>query len=131
MSLTLETVSISLGGRQLVRDVSLDLSPGEVVGLLGPNGAGKTTTFNLVVGLLRPDRGAVNLDGLAVAGLSMPQRARLGIGYLPQEPSVFRQLSVRENLEIALAQTDLSNHPALAQAADQIRQQGEALDRHC
>ena len=59
MSLTLETVSISLGGRQLVRDVSLDLSPGEVVGLLGPNGAGKTTTFNLVVGLLRPDRGAV------------------------------------------------------------------------
>ena len=109
MSLTLETVSISLGGRQLVRDVSLDLSPGEVVGLLGPNGAGKTTTFNLVVGLLRPDRGAVNLDGLAVAGLSMPQRARLGIGYLPQEPSVFRQLSVRENLEIALAQTDLSN----------------------
>ena len=109
MSLTLEAVSISLGGRQLVRDVSLDLSPGEVVGLLGPNGAGKTTTFNLVVGLLRPDRGAVNLDGLAVAGLSMPQRARLGIGYLPQEPSVFRQLSVRENLEIALAQTDLSS----------------------
>ena len=109
MSLTLETVSISLGGRQLVRDVSLDLSPGEVVGLLGPNGAGKTTTFNLVVGLLRPDRGAVNLDGLAVAEFSMPQRARLGIGYLPQEPSVFRQLSVRENLEIALAQTDLSN----------------------
>jgi len=109
MSLTLETVSISLGGRQLVRDVSLDLSPGEVVGLLGPNGAGKTTTFNLVVGLLRPDRGAVNLDGLAVAGLSMPQRARLGIGYLPQEPSVFRQLTVRQNLEIALAQTDLTS----------------------
>ena len=96
MSLSLEQVSISLGGRQLVKSVSLTLSPGEVVGLLGPNGAGKTTTFNLVIGLLRPDHGQVNLDGREVASLSMPHRARLGIGYLPQEPSVFRQLPVRE-----------------------------------
>ena len=108
MSLSLEQVSISLGGRQLVKSVSLTLSPGEVVGLLGPNGAGKTTTFNLVIGLLRPDHGQVNLDGREVATLSMPQRARLGIGYLPQEPSVFRQLTVRQNLAVALEQTDLT-----------------------
>ena len=109
MSLSLETVSISLGGRQLVNGVSLDLSPGEVVGLLGPNGAGKTTTFNLVIGLLRPDTGVISLDGEVVSTLSMPKRARLGLGYLPQEPSVFRQLTVRQNLEIALDQTDLSS----------------------
>ena len=108
MSLTLKRVSISLGGRLLVKDVSLDLAPGEVVGLLGPNGAGKTTTFNLVIGLLRPDAGEVTLDEQPVSALSMPKRARLGLGYLPQEPSVFRQLTVRQNLQIALDQTELS-----------------------
>ncbi|MAR05728.1 MAG: LPS export ABC transporter ATP-binding protein [Cyanobium sp. NAT70] len=108
MSLSLEQVSISIGGRLLVKNVSLELAPGEVVGLLGPNGAGKTTTFNLVIGLLRPDCGHVNLDGVEVNGLSMPQRARFGIGYLPQEPSVFRQLTVKENLQIALDQTNLN-----------------------
>ena len=108
MSLALETVSISLGGRRLVNQVCLDLSPGEVVGLLGPNGAGKTTTFNLVIGLLRPDAGVIRMDGAVVSMLSMPERARLGLGYLPQEPSVFRQLTVRQNLEIALDQTDLN-----------------------
>lgn len=108
MSLTLKRVSISLGGRLLVKDVSLDLAPGEVVGLLGPNGAGKTTTFNLVIGLLRPNEGEVILDGQPVSALSMPKRARLGLGYLPQEPSVFRQLTVRQNLQIALDQTELS-----------------------
>jgi len=107
MSLSLKRVSISLGGRLLVKNVSLDLAPGEVVGLLGPNGAGKTTTFNLVIGLLRPDEGEVTLDGQPVSALSMPKRARLGLGYLPQEPSVFRQLTVRQNLQIALDQTEL------------------------
>ena len=107
MSLTLERVALTLGGRPLVRDVSLNLEPGEVIGLLGPNGAGKTTTFNLVIGLLRPDSGQVLMDGHPVAALSMPERARLGIGYLPQEPSVFRQLTVRENLELVLAQSGL------------------------
>jgi lipopolysaccharide export system ATP-binding protein len=89
----------------LVNHVSLQLEPGEVVGLLGPNGAGKTTTFGLVTGLLRPDSGRVSLDGLEIEQLPMPQRARLGIGYLPQEPSVFRQLSVRDNLSLALQES--------------------------
>ena len=110
MSLSLEQVSFTIAGRVLVKQVSLELGQGEVVGLLGPNGAGKTTTFNLVIGLLRVDSGRVNLDGQDVADLAMPQRARLGIGYLPHEPSVFRQLSVRENLEIALNQTDLNRN---------------------
>lgn len=108
MSLALKDVSISLGGRRLVKAVNLDLNPGEVVGLLGPNGAGKTTTFSLVIGLLRPDAGQVVMDGRDVADLPMPKRARLGLGYLPQEPSVFRHLSVRDNLDIALDQTGLS-----------------------
>jgi lipopolysaccharide export system ATP-binding protein len=109
MSLELQNVSISLGGRQLVKSVDVDLSPGEVVGLLGPNGAGKTTTFNLVIGLLRPDVGQVLLDGEDVTELSMPERARCGIGYLPQEASIFRQLTVRQNLDLALDQTDLTS----------------------
>ncbi|MDB4625185.1 LPS export ABC transporter ATP-binding protein [Synechococcus sp. AH-551-E19] len=108
MSLSLDQVTLTLGGRPLVRSLSLTLKPGEVIGLLGPNGAGKTTSFNLVIGLLRPDRGQVLLDGHPVADLSMPQRARLGIGYLPQEPSVFRQLTVQENLELVLVQSGLS-----------------------
>lgn len=118
MSLTLDRVALTLGGRPLVKDVSLTLEPGEVIGLLGPNGAGKTTTFNLVIGLLRPDHGQVLMDGHPVAGLSMPERARLGIGYLPQEPSVFRQLSVRENLQLVLAQSGLAS----AQARDRLHQ---------
>ena len=109
MSLELQNVSIFLGGRQLVKSVNVDLSPGEVVGLLGPNGAGKTTTFNLVIGLLRPDVGQVLLDGEEVTELSMPERARCGIGYLPQEASIFRQLTVRQNLDLALDQTDLTS----------------------
>ncbi|MFE8035279.1 LPS export ABC transporter ATP-binding protein [Thiohalocapsa marina] len=105
MSLVLDHVALTIGGRPLVKQVSLNLNPGEVVGLLGPNGAGKTTTFNLVTGLLRPDSGAVEMDGSPVASLSMPERARLGIGYLPQEASVFRNLSVYDNLMLALQES--------------------------
>ncbi len=121
MSLALKNVSISLGGRRLVNSVNLDLNPGEVVGLLGPNGAGKTTTFNLVIGLLRPDAGQVVMDGRDVETLPMPQRARLGLGYLPQEPSVFRQLSVRENLDVALDQTVLKR-------SDRIDRRDQLID---
>ncbi|UPM50477.1 MULTISPECIES: LPS export ABC transporter ATP-binding protein [unclassified Synechococcus] len=108
MSLVLDRVALTIGGRPLVKEVSLNLNPGEVVGLLGPNGAGKTTTFNLVTGLLRPDSGAVTMDGTCVADFSMPERARLGIGYLPQEASVFRSLSVQDNLLLALQESGAS-----------------------
>ena len=108
MSLTLEQVSLSLGRRLLVKDISLTVLPGEVVGLLGPNGAGKTTTFNLLTGLLRPDCGQVLLNGKCINDYSMPIRARMGIGYLSQEPSVFRQLTVKQNLDMALSRSYLS-----------------------
>jgi lipopolysaccharide export system ATP-binding protein len=131
MSLELQNVSISLSGRQLVKSVKIDLSPGEVVGLLGPNGAGKTTTFNLVIGLLRPDVGHVLLDGQDVTELSMPERARCGIGYLPQEASVFRQLTVRQNLEIALDQTNLTSKECRVRRNQLIDEfhLGEFIDR--
>jgi lipopolysaccharide export system ATP-binding protein len=118
MSLVLDRVALTIGGRPLVKQVSLNLNPGEVVGLLGPNGAGKTTTFNLVTGLLRPDAGAVVMDGQSVAELSMPERARLGIGYLPQEASVFRNLSVQDNLMLALQQSGSPEH----QRRDRVEQ---------
>jgi lipopolysaccharide export system ATP-binding protein len=88
----------SYGGRTVVRGVSLDVASGEVVGLLGPNGAGKTTTFYMVVGLTAPDSGRVELDGLDVTADPMYVRARKGIAYLPQEPSIFRGLSVEQNI---------------------------------
>ena len=85
-------------GRTVVREVCIQLDPGEIVGLLGPNGAGKTTTFNMVVGLLRPNAGRIWFCGQDVTRLPMYRRARQGMAYLPQEPSVFRQLTVRQNL---------------------------------
>ncbi len=85
-------------GRKVVNEVSLELGQGEVVGLLGPNGAGKTTTFYIIVGLIAPDGGRVLLDGRDITDLPMYLRARAGISYLPQEPSVFRKLSVEDNL---------------------------------
>ncbi len=85
-------------GRTVVRDFGFELEQGEVVGLLGPNGAGKTTCFYMVVGLVQTDAGSIQLDGHDITGLPMHARARLGIGYLPQEPSVFRRLNVAENI---------------------------------
>ncbi|MBI1188164.1 MAG: LPS export ABC transporter ATP-binding protein [Alphaproteobacteria bacterium] len=84
--------------RRVVRDVSLTLQRGEIVGLLGPNGAGKTTCFYMITGLVRVDQGQITLDGADVTGLPMYQRARLGVGYLPQEPSIFRGLTVEQNV---------------------------------
>jgi len=91
------------GDRTVVRDVSLEVAPGEVVGLLGPNGAGKTTTFYMVVGVEAPDQGSIRWWGKDITGMPMHRRARKGIGYLPQESSVFRGLTVWENL-MALAE---------------------------
>jgi lipopolysaccharide export system ATP-binding protein len=97
---TLETAEISKAyrGRKVVDDVSVKVVQGEVVGLLGPNGAGKTTSFYMIVGLISPDSGKVILDGEDITSQPMFQRARRGISYLPQEPSVFRKLTVEENL---------------------------------
>ena len=91
-------------GRRVVNGVSVNVCGGEIVGLLGPNGAGKTTTFNMVVGVVKPDEGHVNFREYEITGLPMHQRARLGIGYLTQEPSVFRKLSVEENI-LAILET--------------------------
>jgi lipopolysaccharide export system ATP-binding protein len=88
--------------RPVVRNVSLSVKRGEAVGLLGPNGAGKTTTFYMIVGLISPDSGAITLDGAEISSLPMYRRARLGIGYLPQEASIFRGLNVEQNIMAAL-----------------------------
>ena len=102
------TLEKSYRGRKIVRGISLQVEHGEVVGLLGPNGAGKTTTFYMVVGLVRPDQGTVRLDGKDITKMPMYQRAKNGIGYLPQEPSVFRKLTVGDNLMAILETMDLS-----------------------
>lgn len=93
------------GKRQVVHQVSLSVAQGEVVGLLGPNGAGKTTTFYMATGLEKPDGGRVWLDRIDITDLPMHQRARLGIGYLAQEASIFRQLTVKDNLLLVMEQT--------------------------
>lgn len=97
---TLATIDVSksYGGRTVVDRVSIEVHAGEVVGLLGPNGAGKTTTFYMFVGLVGPDSGAVTLNGKLITRDPMYVRARLGVGYLPQEPSIFRKLTVEENV---------------------------------
>jgi lipopolysaccharide export system ATP-binding protein len=107
-SLTAEGLSKSYGGRTVVKGVSLQIGGGEVVGLLGPNGAGKTTIFSIVVGLVRPDAGLVRLGEEDLTDMPMYRRARAGISYLPQEPSVFRKMTVEENLLAILETLDLS-----------------------
>ncbi len=93
--------------RRVVDGVTIHVNPGEIVGLLGPNGAGKTTTFNIVVGIVRPDEGEVLFEGKEITDLPMHERARAGIGYLTQEPSVFRKLTVRENILAILETCDI------------------------
>jgi lipopolysaccharide export system ATP-binding protein len=103
---TLRTLDLtkSYGGRTVVKGVSLEVASGEVVGLLGPNGAGKTTTFYMIVGLIHPLSGRIRLDGEDITTMPMYQRARRGIGYLSQEPSIFRKLSVEDNI-LAILET--------------------------
>lgn len=115
-TLRISKLTKSYGGRTVVRKVSLDVSSGEIVGLLGPNGAGKTTTFYMIVGLTAPDTGRVILDGKDVTDDPMYVRARKGIGYLPQEPSIFRGLTVEQNILAILETLDLSRADRRARA---------------
>ena len=108
MTLLIESLDLTLSKRNIVKDVTLNVNRGEVVGLLGPNGAGKTSTFNMIVGLIKPNKGNIYLEGKSIKNFSMTKRVQFGIGYLPQEPSVFRNLTVIENLDIALSQSNLS-----------------------
>lgn len=96
------------GERTVVNDVSIQVEQGEIVGLLGPNGAGKTTTFYMTVGFIKPNSGSVYLDDLEITNLPMYKRAQLGVGYLPQEPSVFRKLSVEDNISAVLEMMDMT-----------------------
>jgi lipopolysaccharide export system ATP-binding protein len=96
--LAIQSLAKSYNGRKVVDQVTLEVNSGEVVGLLGPNGAGKTSTFFMILGLLRPDGGTISLDGQDISALPIYRRARLGLQYLPQEPSVFRKLTVAENI---------------------------------
>ena len=95
-------------GRCVVNNVSIDVKAGEVVGLLGPNGAGKTTSFYMIVGMIKPDAGSISFCGTDVSAMPMYKRARLGMGYLAQEPSIFRKLTVRENVMAVLETLDLT-----------------------
>ena len=110
MSITIRTKGLvkKYGGRTVVNHVSIEVNQGEIVGLLGPNGAGKTTSFYQVVGLIKPDEGKVFLNDQDITHLPMYKRAQMGIGYLPQEPSIFRKLSVEDNIAAILEMTKLS-----------------------
>jgi lipopolysaccharide export system ATP-binding protein len=129
---TLQAIGLQkrFGARKVVRDVHLTVGGGEVVGLLGPNGAGKTTTFYMVVGLVRADAGTILIDGQAVQNLPIHRRARLGLSYLPQEASIFRKLTVAENVRAVLELQRDTDGRALAPAqidqrlADLLRELG-------
>ena len=122
--LATENLAKEYRGRRVVNDVSVNVGAGEIVGLLGPNGAGKTTTFNMVVGVVKPDGGSVKFQGRKITTLPMHKRARLGIGYLTQEPSVFRKLTVEENILAILETCKLSR----AERAVRLKYLLEELD---
>jgi lipopolysaccharide export system ATP-binding protein len=109
-TLALKNLIKIYNGHEVVQDVSLEIKSGEIVGLLGPNGAGKTTTFYMSVGLIKPDGGSVYLDSEEITGYPMYKRARKGIGYLPQEPSIFKKLTVKDNLMAILESLPISKH---------------------
>ena len=102
MNFEIKNVSLTIEGKTIVKNVSINVLPGEIVGLMGPNGAGKTSTFNLAVGNLKPDKGDILMNHKSITNLSLPNRSRLGLGYLTQEASIFRDLTVKENIDLAL-----------------------------
>lgn len=107
MKLRTEEIKKAYKGRQVVKGITVEVNQGEIIGLLGPNGAGKTTSFYMIVGLVKPDSGKVFLDDKEITKVPMYKRAKMGIGYLPQEVSVFRKLSVEDNIMSILQMTDL------------------------
>ena len=109
MNFEIQNVSLTIQSRSIVKNVSITVNPGEIVGLMGPNGAGKTTTFNLAVGNLKPDKGQILMNGKQITNLSLPSRAKLGLGYLTQEASIFRDLTVKDNIDLALQSSFLSS----------------------
>ncbi|MEI6184749.1 MAG: LPS export ABC transporter ATP-binding protein, partial [Bacteroidota bacterium] len=123
MELTIQTNNLikRYKNRTVVNNVSVSVKQGEIVGLLGPNGAGKTTTFYMVVGLIKPDEGSVYLNDVNITNLPMYKRAQMGIGYLPQEASVFRQLSVEDNIMAVLEMTKLTK-------GERLKKQEELLN---
>ena len=129
---TLQTVEISksYSGRKVVDNVTVRVEQGEVVGLLGPNGAGKTTSFYIIVGLISPESGEVLLDGQPITHLPMYQRAGRGVSYLPQEPSVFRKLSVENNLMAILQTLSISGHERRERMENLISDLGLETVRH-
>ena len=108
MKLEIKNVSLNISGKKIVEDISISVSPGQIIGLLGPNGAGKTTTFNMAVGNLKPNKGDIFMNNKLITNLSLPIRSKLGLGYLPQEASIFRDLTVRDNIDLALQNSGLS-----------------------
>ena len=109
MNFEIKNVSLNIKGKTIVNNVSISVSPGQIVGLIGPNGAGKTSTFNIAVGNLKPDEGNILIDNKSVTKLPLHRRAKLGLGYLTQEASIFRDLTVKENIDLALQNSFFNN----------------------
>jgi len=121
-TLKVEELKKSFGKKEAVKGVSFSVHSGEVVGLLGPNGAGKTTTFYMMIGIINPDSGNIFLDDKNITSMPIYERARLGIGYLPQEPSIFRKLTVRNNLKAVLEIKYDGNKEAMQRIDDEVNQ---------
>ena len=119
MNFKIKNVSLTIDGKSIVKDVSITVTPGEVVGLMGPNGAGKTSTFNIAVGNLKPDKGDILMNDKSITNLSLPIRAKLGLGYLTQEASIFRDLTVKENIDMAL-QNSFTNRAIIRHKRENI-----------
>jgi len=128
-TLSVQHLSKQYKGRRVVEDVSLEVKTGDVVGLLGPNGAGKTTCFYMIVGLVPMDSGQITLDDVSISQLPMHKRARLGLGYLPQEPSVFRKLTVEENILAILETRNEMPAPQRAKRLEELLHDLHITDR--
>ena len=122
MTLVLDNIHKSYGKRNIVNRVNLRVLPGEIVGLLGPNGAGKTTTFYIATGLVKPNEGTVKLNDRNITTLALHQRARMGMGYLTQQASIFRNLSVRDNILLVLEQTGIPHSARQIKLAQLLRE---------